>query len=301
MLKRKSDQSKQYRTVTSKLDFSEASVQLVKLVDLSDEEVAVPASNFGVSNVDHIFVNVEVNFASTLEFSLQPAGPLRPDHVLHLVLERQQVVPELLWGHLHEPRHLVQGHRGVQLEVGPDGGQHQLLLHLVHEHLQLQPKGLLVECIAVKVDLVIVGRNGGEELGTGEGEAGLKFGQFPPSHLIHLLSVVFLPQGGVQTLVNPLGVEGDAESQQHVHLVRLLVDLVILVALHGEHGLGALHIEQDVGEGPDGVRVAPHHHVGKADVVVGGDLTAWNPRVERLLVQLYVLQDLDCLVEVPQE
>ena len=95
---------------------------MVKKQTISENftSITLPASDFGVSNVDHIFVNVEINFASTLEFSLQSAGPLSPDHVLHLVLERQQVVSELLWGHLHEPCHLVQGHRRVQLEVGPE-------------------------------------------------------------------------------------------------------------------------------------------------------------------------------------
>ena len=203
------------------------------------------------------------------------------------------MVAELLRWHLHEPGHLVQRHRGVELKVGADGGQHQLLLHLVHEHLQLQPEGLLVERISIKVDIVIVGRDGGEEFGTGEGEAGLEFRQLAARHLVHLLGVVLLPQGGVQTLVNPLGVQGDAERQEDVHLVRLLVDLVVLVALHSKHGLGALHVEQNIGKGPDGICISTHHHVGKANVIVGGDLTSGHPGVERLLVQLNVLQNLD--------
>ena len=39
-----------------------------------------------------------------------------------------------------------------------------------------------------------------------------------------------------------------------------------------EHRLGPLHVEQDVREGPDGIGVTPHHHVGEAHVVIGGDL-----------------------------
>ena len=85
--------------------------------------------------MDHVFVDVEVDLAPTLELSLQPTGALGPHHVLHLVLEGQQVVPELLRGHLHEASHLVQRHRCVELQIRSYGGKHQLLLHLVHEHL----------------------------------------------------------------------------------------------------------------------------------------------------------------------
>ena len=59
------------------------------------------------------------------------------------MLECQQMVPELLDGHLHEAGHLVQRHGRVQLQVGPDGWQHQLLLDLLHEHFQLQFQWLL--------------------------------------------------------------------------------------------------------------------------------------------------------------
>jgi hypothetical protein len=39
------------------------------------------------------------------------------------------------------------------------------------------------------------------------------------------------PEGGVDGLVNPLWVEDEADGEQHEHLVRLLVDLVVLVGL----------------------------------------------------------------------
>ena len=48
--------------------------------------------------------------------------------------------------------------------------------------------------------------------------------------------------------------------------------MIGLVASALELLLGPLDVNQDVAEGPDGVRVAPHHQVGEADVVVGGDL-----------------------------
>ena len=55
--------------------------------------------------------------------------------------------------------------------------------------------------------------------------------------------------------------------------------LVVLVGLGLEVGLGPLDVEQDVGEHPDGVSVPPHHHVGKAHVVVGGDLATWQNNI----------------------
>ena len=62
---------------------------------------------------------------------------LSPDNILHLVFERQEMVAEFFSRHFHKPSHLVKGHGGVQLQVGPNSGQHQLLLHLLHENLQL--------------------------------------------------------------------------------------------------------------------------------------------------------------------
>ena len=146
--------------------------------------------------------------------------------------------------------------------------------------------------IRVKLGSIVCRGHGGQELGAGEGEAGLELRQLATGHLVHLLGVVLLPQSGVEALVDSLGVQGDAERQEDVHLVRLLVDLVVLVALHSKHGLGALHIQQNVGECPNGVRVAPHHHIGKANVVIGGYLTTRHPGVEGLLVQLNVFQNL---------
>ena len=54
-----------------------------------------------------------------------------------------------------------------------------------------------------------------------------------------------------------------------------------------------MDVEQDVGEGPDGVGVPPHHHVGEPDVVVHRDLAAGNTRVEALFVELNIFQDLE--------
>ena len=49
-----------------------------------------------------------------------------------------------------------------------------------------------------------------------------------------------------------------------------------------EHVPGPLDVEQDVGEDTDGVLVPPHHQVGKAHIVVRGDLTLWDTGVHTL-------------------
>ena len=123
----------------------------------------------------------------------------------------------------------------------------------------------LVMVVRVKVDGIISWRNWRQELGTGEGEALFKLRQFSPLHLVHLVRVVLLPQGGQEALVNTLGVKDEADGEQDEHLVRLLVDLVVLIRLGREHGLGPLDVQQNVRERPDGVSVAPHHHVGKPE------------------------------------
>ena len=50
-------------------------------------------------------------------------------------------------------------------------------------------------------------------------------------HFVHLLGVVLLLQHRVEGLVDALRVENEADGEQGVHLVRLLVDLVVLIGL----------------------------------------------------------------------
>ena len=81
------------------------------------------------------------------------------------MFECQQVVAEFLRRHFHKPSHLVKWHGGVELQVGPDGGEHQLLLDLLHEDLQLQPERFLVKSISIKVNCIICWGDRGQELG----------------------------------------------------------------------------------------------------------------------------------------
>lgn len=49
-----------------------------------------------------------------------------------------------------------------------------------------------------------------------------------------------------------------------------------------EHIPRSLDVQQDVGKDTDGILVAPHHQVGKAHIVVGGDLTLRNTGIHAL-------------------
>jgi hypothetical protein len=52
------------------------------------------------------------------------------------------------------------------------------------------------------------------------------------------------PEGGVDGLVNPLWVEDEADGEQHEHLVRLLVDLVVLVGLRLRGGVTTITVRK---------------------------------------------------------
>lgn len=143
------------------LDHVQLAVQILKLQYFPDEKVAVAMGHFGVRNMDHLIVDVKVQLrtikrpiktsrtltmnaylGAALELAVQSRRPLRPDHVLHLVLEAQQMdqqalglfvqVPLAVRARVlsHERGQLAQRQRGVKLQVAADGGQHLLLLNL---------------------------------------------------------------------------------------------------------------------------------------------------------------------------
>ena len=62
----------------------------------------------------------------------------------------------------------------------------------------------------------------------------------------------------------------------------LATDHLIFVGGPLEHVPGPLDVEENVCEHTDGVLVPPHHQVGKAHVVVGGDLALGHTRVHTL-------------------
>ena len=62
-----------------------------------------------------------------------------------------------------------------------------------------------------------------------------------------------------------------------------------------------LDVEKDVGECADGIGIATHHHIGKSYIIIHRDLTSWNPRVEALLIQFDIFQNLDGLMEITEQ
>lgn len=126
---------------TLDLELMQPTVQLLEFRNLANEEITVPMRHHRVGNVDHIVVDVKVQLAARLEFALQPRRALRPHDVLHFVLEAQQLDEQIgqlavvLLLVVHERGELLQRQRCVQLQIGTDGGQLQLLVDLFHEHL----------------------------------------------------------------------------------------------------------------------------------------------------------------------
>lgn len=119
----------------------QTTVQLLELHDFANEKVTVTMRHLRVGNVNHLVVNVKVQLGARLELAVQQAGALRPHDVLHFVLEAEQLDEQI--GDLtvvlllvHEGGQLLDGQRRVQLQVGANGGQLELLVHLLHEDLE---------------------------------------------------------------------------------------------------------------------------------------------------------------------
>lgn len=242
-------------------------VQIFEFKYFSDEKVAVTMSDFSVRYVYHVVVNVKIELEknhhqfhlkiplpiqtylrSTLKFAFQPRSPLRPNHVLHLVLEAQQMNQErfdlLIQIYLlrlvihvrllvlrHESGQLTQRQCRVQLEVASYRGKHPLLLNLVHEHLRLVADRLLRVVLRLRVQRR---RTRQQELRAREREAVLELLQVAILHLVHLLMVALLAKCLLYGLIDALRMEHQANSKEMIHLVGLLVYLVVLVALRCE-------------------------------------------------------------------
>lgn len=88
--------------------------------------------------------------------------------------------------------------------------------------------------------------------------------------------------------------EGYADCYQGVHLIVFLRDAVELLGLLGAllelEVLGAGDVDEDVGEHPNGVCVAAHHHVAESDVVVGCEVRGHDAGEHGLFVELDVVE-----------
>lgn len=141
----------------------------------------------------------------------------------------------------HERCQFAQRQGSVELEIRPYGGQHLLLNDLVHEYL-----GLMLYSFPDVVVLLRVrsGRRRREKLRAGEQETGLKLNKIAVLHLVHLLVIVAIPQSLLEALVDALRMKNQADREQVIHLLGLLVYLIILVAPRREQLFGALNVQE---------------------------------------------------------
>lgn len=89
----------------------------VKFVDLSNEKVTEARGNLGVSNVDHLVVDVEVDLGRGAE--LFSRCLIRLD-VTHFMFEAQKNCFQLFWGLVDERSQLGDWQGGVQLQEASD-------------------------------------------------------------------------------------------------------------------------------------------------------------------------------------
>ena len=94
-------------------------------------------------------------------------------------------------------------------------------------------------------------------------------------------------------------VEGNADSDEGVHLVVLFGDRIVLRVLLKV--LGARNVDEDVAEHADGICVSAHHHVGESHVVVGCKVCCHNTGEHGLLVELNVIKGLQSEAEITEK
>ena len=155
----------------------------------------------------------------------------------------------------------------------------------------------------VDVDLWVikVGRCGADELGARGAEQLLEQRKGLGSTALQLVELlaVLLAESGVDGVVEPCGLEGNADGDECVHLVVLLCDGVVLGVLL--EVLGPRDVDEDVGEHADGVGVAAHHHVGETNIVVCGEVGGHDAGELGLFVELDVVERLEGKAEVTQQ
>lgn len=159
----------------------------------------------------------------------------------------------------------------------------------------------MLKRVDVGLGVLKVRRDGGDELGSSSAEELLEDGErlgAAPLQLKQLVAVL-LSQGAVDGVVQTGRLESDADGNQGVHLLVLLGNRVVLSALL--EVLGPRDVDEDVAEHADGISVAVLHHVGKAHVVVGGEVGSHDTCEHGLLVELDIVEGLEGEAEVTQQ
>mmetsp|Transcript_15065 Transcript_15065/g.45155 ORF Transcript_15065/g.45155 Transcript_15065/m.45155 type:complete len:557 (-) Transcript_15065:46-1716(-) len=270
--------------------------KVLELEDLLQKDVLMLALDPLRVDVDHVTVEVELDLTAELLLAIE-GGARLADQLLGLVHHAHELVPQALLVHLAELGELRGLDGGVQLHVGADPRQELLLLHLLQEELELA----LVSLVGVEgVRLIKIGRSGRHKLGAGVGEELLE-AELLAALQAGLLLRVLVPDRLLQGLVHRPGAQGEADQHERVHLVLLLHHGIVLVRQR-VHARGLRQEHADVAERADGVRVAPHHQVREAHVVVerhvaGGDLVEEG----HLLMEVDAIDGLHREVVVPKQ
>lgn len=227
--------------------------------------------------------------------SLQQATLAPPCLSVPLLVD-EQPAPELLGLDLKETGQLFEIHCGVELEVALDGGRHHVVLDLVHEDAQV-----VLDRVHIHLWIVKVRGSGTNELGAGSPEQLLEEWKSIRSTALQpvKLLAVLLPQGGVDGVIEPSGVERHADGNECVHLVVLFGDRVVLRILL--EILGPRDVDENVAEHADGVGVPSHHHVRETNVVVRREVCRHDAGEHGLLVELDIVERLERQAEVSQQ
>lgn len=69
----------------------QTSIQVSEFQDLANEKFPVAMGHLRISNMNHIEVDIEVQFGARYKFTVQAAGAFGPYKVLHFMLEAQQM------------------------------------------------------------------------------------------------------------------------------------------------------------------------------------------------------------------
>ncbi len=221
---------------------------------------------------------------------------LAPPNLPAPLLVNEQPAAELLRLDLEKASQLLQVHGGVKFEVRFDGGIPHRVLHFFHEDAEM-----VLDGVDVDLGVVEVGRGGADEFGAGRAEEvfeereGVRSASLQSVELV----AVLLSQRGVNRIVQPGGAEAHADGDQSVHLVVFLRDAVVLRVLL--EVLGPRDVHEDVAEHADGVGVAAHHHVRETDVVICSEVGGHDASEHGFLVELDVIQCLQCQAEVAEQ
>ena len=275
------------RTVLAKLK------NLVSAGQVAQVPVDKLATDLGLRDVDKITLHGVVQVVGINNFTVQKTV-LGPADLAGALLVDQEEAAELLRLNLEETGELFEIHGGVKSKVRLDGWGPHVGLDLVHEDLEV-----VLDWVDVELWVVEVWWSWGDELWAGSAEELLIDweGLLATALELQELVAILLTESGVDSVVQTSWVEGNAESDECVHLVVLLgVGLGSLLEV-----LGTGNVDQDVGEHADGIGVAAHHHVRETNIVVCCEVSSHDAGEHGLLVELDVVEGLQGEGEVTEK